>query len=334
MVSNKEIHRVAMDLFKVAIKAKESGEESLFKKLTRKAFVFEKQAALLLLYDYKSEPTRSVLFRSAATMAYNGGLFNEGEQLIKLALAGKPHPEIRSELTSLRKKIRASKSTLLSERQQQYILSEEIIEILTGIMQNQIHDRKFNFKKEDEVYFIRDCIENLKAYFPSRKFQISQTVHDWEFNKYIEILNFFRLRNDELGFVSIFLLISYGDKNIISNKKLIQNIINEKSQYSGLINLILYETESNEEIKKKFNDILYVLIDKNVKSFIDVLSIDTRAKFNEDLYFQHNNYEIELNEKQIIISPNENTYGTFELEPRNEIENKLKSIEEIYHDCI
>ena len=48
-----------------------------------------------------SEPTWSVLHRSAGWMAFNSNRFRQAEQLACKALAGDPHPEIAEELREL-----------------------------------------------------------------------------------------------------------------------------------------------------------------------------------------------------------------------------------------
>ena len=96
-----EIHRQAMELADQAFVAKLNGEAYKFQAFTRQAFALERQAALLLENDFSSEPSRSVLFRSAASLALECGELREAERLIALALAGNPPTEIAAELRDL-----------------------------------------------------------------------------------------------------------------------------------------------------------------------------------------------------------------------------------------
>lgn len=66
-----------------------------------KAYELERNAAIYFLRKLNDEPTRSVLFRSAASLALQCKLFREAEQLICQGLAGDPPPELRVELREL-----------------------------------------------------------------------------------------------------------------------------------------------------------------------------------------------------------------------------------------
>ncbi len=65
------------------------------------AYELEAQAANALLNDLNAEPARSVLFRSAATLARDCGRYADAARLAHRALAGDPPAEIASELQDL-----------------------------------------------------------------------------------------------------------------------------------------------------------------------------------------------------------------------------------------
>src|SRR5438046_2947857 len=67
----------------------------------RRAFALERQAADLLVADTAQEPTRSVLHRSAASLALECGNLREAERLIATALSGNPPDEFAEELRAL-----------------------------------------------------------------------------------------------------------------------------------------------------------------------------------------------------------------------------------------
>ena len=69
--------------------------------LTHKAYTLEAQAAGLIPVDEASEPTRSILYRSAASLAYQCKEYQVAQQLIGQALIGFPPAEILQELTDL-----------------------------------------------------------------------------------------------------------------------------------------------------------------------------------------------------------------------------------------
>ncbi len=96
-----ELHSKAMDMANLAFIARVQGEQEQVRQLSKMAFEYERQAALLLLTDYDIEPTRSVLFRSAATLALNGENYREAERMIAFGLSGQPPVAILEELREL-----------------------------------------------------------------------------------------------------------------------------------------------------------------------------------------------------------------------------------------
>jgi hypothetical protein len=102
-----KLHNEAMDIYDEVLNHRRVGSEkdTLYQDQIKQhlslAFEKEKQAALLLCDKYDIEPTRSVLFRSAATMACQLGLFREAEKLIAQGLIGDPPDDIVHELRDL-----------------------------------------------------------------------------------------------------------------------------------------------------------------------------------------------------------------------------------------
>jgi len=97
------LHREAMEIANKAFEAQKANRHSEYIQLTTAAFEKEKVAAWTLFTEMEAEPTRSILFRSAAQLAFNCGKMREAEQLISAALAGSPPIEIRRELRALLK---------------------------------------------------------------------------------------------------------------------------------------------------------------------------------------------------------------------------------------
>jgi hypothetical protein len=92
-----ELHRKAMELTDEATLRKLRGQSA--EGLLRSAFEAERSAALGV--DRNLEPTRSVLLRSAASLALECGEPREAERLISIALSGEPPPSIANELRDL-----------------------------------------------------------------------------------------------------------------------------------------------------------------------------------------------------------------------------------------
>ncbi|MEB3294246.1 MAG: hypothetical protein VKJ24_13895 [Synechococcales bacterium] len=97
----KMLHQQAMDLAEAAAVARLSGEIEQAAQLTRQAFEREAQAANLIAGVLDAEPTRSVLYRSAASLAIECSELRAAERLIAMALSGNPPPEIAEELKDL-----------------------------------------------------------------------------------------------------------------------------------------------------------------------------------------------------------------------------------------
>jgi|GEM_PF-299795 uncharacterized protein YjbI with pentapeptide repeats len=95
------LHQQAMDLAENAFTVKLRGDRTQADQLLRQAFAKEAEAAALVANDLDAEPTRSVLHRSAASLAIECGEFQTAERLIATALAGNPPQEIAEELRNL-----------------------------------------------------------------------------------------------------------------------------------------------------------------------------------------------------------------------------------------
>jgi hypothetical protein len=97
----KDLHREAMRLADEADSARRNGNLEQAREGLRRAFDHERQAADLVAADWGLEPTRSVLHRSAASLALEYGDLREAERLIATALSGNPPDEIADELRDL-----------------------------------------------------------------------------------------------------------------------------------------------------------------------------------------------------------------------------------------
>jgi hypothetical protein len=96
------LHQKAMALAEQAEVAKLRGAATAqIQQLLRSAFEQESQAAALVVDAIDAEPTRSVLHRSAASLAIDCGELQAAERLITTALSGNPPAEIAAELKDL-----------------------------------------------------------------------------------------------------------------------------------------------------------------------------------------------------------------------------------------
>ena len=101
----KDFHREAMRLVDEAESARRNGNVSIVRERLREAFDHERRAADLIAGDLSQEPTRSVLHRSAASLALECGALREAERLIATALSGDPPDEIAEELRDLLERV-------------------------------------------------------------------------------------------------------------------------------------------------------------------------------------------------------------------------------------
>lgn len=102
-VSN--LHHEAMDLADQAFLARRRGESTAARELLESAFHKEQEAARVVAGDPEMEPTRSVLLRSAASLALQCEDYREAEKLVMLALTGSPPTELEHELRELLEEI-------------------------------------------------------------------------------------------------------------------------------------------------------------------------------------------------------------------------------------
>ena len=105
MTTIRELHLQAMDLAEKAFYARRVGKVDQANTFFREALRLEEEAANSLESTDSSEPTRSILLRSAASIAKEYGEYREAEKLIALGLAGNPPEEIARELRDLLEKV-------------------------------------------------------------------------------------------------------------------------------------------------------------------------------------------------------------------------------------
>lgn len=101
MSTIKTLHEEAMDLAELADVAKLRGEFDRHHSLLEQALEKSVAAAAELEPKLEAEPTRSLVYRSAASLAVELGQFKLAKRLLAMALAGNPPAEIAEELSDL-----------------------------------------------------------------------------------------------------------------------------------------------------------------------------------------------------------------------------------------
>ncbi len=97
----RDLHQRAMELAEFAFEARLLGDAATARDLAKQALQFESNAAQLMTNKLDAEPTRSILHRSAASLALQSGELREAERLISEGLRGNPPAEIAEELRDL-----------------------------------------------------------------------------------------------------------------------------------------------------------------------------------------------------------------------------------------
>ena len=100
-----QLHHEAMASCSQAFAARRADDEGQAQLLFRQAFEREREAAEFFREKRDKEPTRSVLYRSAATLALECGDLDAAEALIRTGLNGNPPAAIAAELVELREEI-------------------------------------------------------------------------------------------------------------------------------------------------------------------------------------------------------------------------------------
>ena len=118
-----QLHHEAMEFADESFVARLEKDRERYLHFTRLALEKEAAAADLMVDEEDIEPTRSVLHRSAATLAWRCGRFDEAEKLIYRALAGNPRSDIEWELKDLLGTVNLAKEGIhLGEGQLQFSL--------------------------------------------------------------------------------------------------------------------------------------------------------------------------------------------------------------------
>ncbi len=111
MQSVRSLHDEAMELAQLALVARHTGNVERAAALAREAFGREAQAADLVPEGVDSEPTRSILYRSAAWLALQANLPDEAVRLAERGLAGSPPASIAAEIEEALATARVSAQT-------------------------------------------------------------------------------------------------------------------------------------------------------------------------------------------------------------------------------
>lgn len=152
----KGLHRSAIDLADKAFMAQREGRQVEAATFIRQAFEKELLAADSVASDVQLEPTRSVLHRSAASLALQCGELDTSERLIHKALSGSPPDEIAEELHDLLDQVRSSRARPVQPGMQPAPFFSSDLTFITNEPNNLLRDRFGILLKNDTRFF--DCL--------------------------------------------------------------------------------------------------------------------------------------------------------------------------------
>lgn len=273
-----ELHREAISLAKMANIYLNEGDLEQYKKLILEAYLLEKQAAEFLNERKDVEPTRSVLYRSAANLAFKCEKYAETIELITQALSGNPFEEIKLELLELLKN-----AVGLRTEPTEVIKSNNYL--------NSIRERSVNLKLEEKTgkyagaFAIPHAIELMRAFSQSyqnyAEAQFTKAVEKDSIKDYDYTLNKFKNQCILLGANSKFS--SFGislsvDNSIMDHfdvytkdfKKMKFNLFSEFKE--DVVYPNYEDPEFQKRISKKFTD------EYRRKIFSPVISLISKSK--------------------------------------------------------
>ena len=109
-----DLHERAMDLAEAAVVARTLGDEATARRRFQEALKWDAEAAALIAPHLDEEPMRSVLHRSAGSLALNCEQYRVAEKLLAVGLAGDPPAEIADEMRDLLEQVYAHRGALVS----------------------------------------------------------------------------------------------------------------------------------------------------------------------------------------------------------------------------
>jgi hypothetical protein len=168
-----ELHTQAMDIAEEAFEYQRSGNQEAANSLFFKALELEQGAAFMLDARPENEPSRSILFRSAASLAYNVGDYETAEKLVAQGLTGYPPPEIADELRDLFDEVTFGRH--LSTKGMELSASEWKMTLFGSAIANGIAQADHLLTRVDKVStLVRRTVER-KLHLP---FQVNRTTPD------------------------------------------------------------------------------------------------------------------------------------------------------------
>ena len=109
----KIIHEKAMALSQEATMARIWNDEPKAQTLYKESFGLEREAAFIYSERFDKEPIRSILYRSAASLAVECHLYQEADLLIQQGLSSSTPSDVMKDFRELKEKIQSIKKKIV-----------------------------------------------------------------------------------------------------------------------------------------------------------------------------------------------------------------------------
>ena len=242
---NEKMHNEAMSNVDQAELLKRQGNrtESLF--FLRKAFEQERECALSLLHNQDFEPSRSILFRSAASLGLEVGEIREAEQLIYMGLLGNPPKWVEEELKNLYEDINLYRHYRFDNS---FLENDEFEMVLEGDAVG------YGICDYDEFYSRVENIKKLLLRTAQRKMAPEEPYKDKIPKSITSRMKAF-MKNPKAASYSITLKIGRADEQI----EILQSINTEEIISEMAENIELFKDGEMDLLKEKINNEDYFL---------------------------------------------------------------------------
>lgn len=234
-----ELHREAIKLAKEAQEEFDNENIIEYQTLIFQAYRLEKKAAEFLKTNFESEPTRSILYRSAATLAYKCEEYTDSIDLITEALKGNPFEEIKVELLELLKTVVGTRTNPIKTNDYLDLLNKRAVPV-------KLEEKTGKYAGAFVIPHVVEFLKNLnQSYQNYAEAQFIKEIDRDSLPDYEYSLNDFKNKSNLLGSYTSFS--SFG--------------INISAENSLMDRFNVYTKEFKEMKEKLFNefkdDVLY-----------------------------------------------------------------------------
>lgn len=273
MTDFRSLHREAISYAKKGSDALSQGDRESYIAFYTIAYELESEAAQYFVSLKASEPTRSVLYRSAATAAFNIGKYVEAKHLIHEALSGSPYPELANELETLLNKVN---------------------------LRIELNSTKEDAIENSYIDFLKERAVNLRLYPTDKKYSKAILVdHVIEFLKSVQ--NCF-LGFSQVNFEKNFTSSDFSDySNVLTNFKKNVKTLCVDFQFNSFGVSIVADTEIMNFTEREFYSEKFISFKRNLFEDFKNEVIYPDYQSVEFQNFIKNKYDPE--ERALIYSP-------------------------------